>query len=236
MCLWRGSAKKSTSMSSLLLSAGKGAEKGRLTFTKWQQGCPAVTLCSESDWPHFIRVAAGVHRGDSPTSQYRSGNQPRPAWPLGHAPSAIPQGETDPDMKSTSPDFKESLLTWVEAPHVPRASRLVFEGQWNRSKKLVKTPPPRVSNKMCAELWTNVCCAWVGCSAVIRRFSTWFCLCTSLGLCILICKKKPLDPTEVDEVHSPVSTPINRGGYSDAGLRSAGTPCPGSKRKSAMID
>lgn len=43
-------------------------------------------------------------------------------------------------MKSTSPDFKESLLTWVEAPHVPRASRLVFEGQWNRSKKLVKTP------------------------------------------------------------------------------------------------
>lgn len=42
-------------------------------------------------------------------------------------------------MKSPSPDFKESLLTQVEALHTPRASRLVFEDQWNRSRELFKT-------------------------------------------------------------------------------------------------
>ena len=69
---------------------------------------------------------------------------------------------------------------------------------------------------MRAKLWMNVCHAWVGDSAVIRRFSTWFCLWTSLGLCFLKGKMKSLDPGGLDEVHSPVSAPVNGGDCSHA--------------------
>lgn len=158
------SAKKPTQMSSIPYFAGKGAEKGRLISTKCHQECLALTLRGESDWSHLIGMAAGVHRGELPTSRYRSGIQPRPAWPLGQAPSAVPHDETDPDMKNTSPNFKESLLVWVEAPQFPRGSKLVFENQGSRSKKLVKTPQELLvkcrqsSGPMCAMLL--LCCAF----------------------------------------------------------------------------
>lgn len=142
-------------------------------------------------------------------------------------------------MKSTSPNFKESFLTWVEAPQVPRASKIVFKNQWSRSKKLVKTPQELLVKCMQSSGQTYavllLCLCFCFYSTNIRSFSTWFCVWTSLGFCFLICKMELLDPAgkmkfilqcQLWSVEMTIRCYVEK----------AGIPCPGSEGKECCDD